>query len=408
MSAIGASNGRSPANGQSPDRAQTKPADLSIASHCWPGGFAPGRRVVAIWLVGLFAATGCGGAKLKGRVSAVEDMIATARKSGAQRCAPVELAMAESHVAFARQELSEGRYYQARDEIGVAEKSAHEAIRKSPKDLCVLRVVVEKRPEKKKLVVTPIDSDGDGIVDNDDQCPDKPEDVDSFQDEDGCPDDDNDNDGLVDTIDNCPNNPEDKDGFQDDDGCPDEDNDSDGLADSVDQCPNEPEDKDGFQDDDGCPDCDNDGDGVVECPEPVDKCPDKAAETPDGCPQKYKLLVVTESKIELKQTVYFATRRARIKRRSYGLLDEVARALDENSTIRVRIEGHTDSRGRERFNLRLSRSRAQAVRKYLIKRGIAPDRMVAKGFGEDKPIADNRTRAGRAQNRRVEFVITER
>jgi parallel beta-helix repeat protein len=98
------------------------------------------------------------------------------------------------------------------------------------------------------------DSDEDGIADQDDQCPDLPEDMDGFQDTDGCPDNDNDADGMYDTRDACPDEPEDFDGFQDGDGCPDLDNDKDGIPDSLDKCPNEPEDNNGFQDEDGCPD----------------------------------------------------------------------------------------------------------------------------------------------------------
>lgn len=361
--------------------------------------------------IGWTVIASCGGARLDGRVGTVDVLISTARDSGAERCAPVELAMAESHVAFARQELSEGRYYQARDQLAVAEKNANEAVRKSPRDQCARRVAAtspEPPPPEKPRAVTPDDTDGDGLDDDVDKCVELPEDVDEFEDEDGCPDEDNDNDGLTDKIDNCPNNAEDRDGFQDDDGCPESDNDKDGLTDKIDQCPDEAEDKDGFQDDDGCPDCDNDDDGVLECPQVVDKCPDKPAATADGCPKKYKLVVVTEEKIELKQTVYFATRKARIKKQSYALLDEVASVLRDNPKLEVRIEGHTDSRGRNRFNLRLSRNRAKAVRKYLIRRGIPGSRMQARGFGETVPIADNRTDAGRTQNRRVEFVITGR
>ncbi len=349
---------------------------------------------------------GCAGTKLEARVGSVDELIKTARLNGAQKCAPVELAMAESHRDFARQDLAEGNYYPAKNQLGIAETNAQQALKKSPRERCAPRVVVKKPP--KKLVVTPKDTDGDGILDKDDACPKKPEDFDQFEDKDGCPDLDNDNDGLADKIDKCPNKPEDKDGFKDDDGCPDPDNDKDGLADKIDQCPDKPEDKDGFKDDDGCPDCDNDGDGVPECPKVVDKCPDKPAKTPDGCPQKYKLIVVTKTKIELKQTIYFAFNRARIKRVSFALLNEVAKALQDNDKIQVRIEGHTDSRGSKRYNLRLSSSRAKSVRKYLIGRGVSGGRMVAKGYGEEVPIADNRTEAGRAENRRVEFVITSR
>ncbi len=234
-----------------------------------------------------------------------------------------------------------------------------------------------------------------------------PEDRDQFQDEDGCPELDNDADGLADTIDKCPNDAEDKDGFEDDDGCPDPDNDKDGISDKIDQCPDDAEDPDGFEDDDGCPDCDNDKDGVPECPEARDKCPDEAGpNTVDGCPQKYQLIVVTETKIELKQTVYFDTNKATIKAVSFPLLNEVALALADHPTIAVRIEGHTDSQGKDAANLKLSQRRAESVRTYLIAKGVAGERMDAQGYGETVPIADNRTGAGRAQNRRVEFVIT--
>jgi len=359
---------------------------------------------LAAGLVASVALTlGCSGSQLNGRVGAIDELIKTARANGAQKCAPVELAMAESHRDFAKQDLAEGNYFPAKKQVGIAEVNAQQAVKKSPRDKCVPKKVVVK-----KLVVTPKDSDGDGILDKDDACPNKPEDMDNFEDKDGCPDLDNDNDGLADKVDKCPNNPEDKDNFEDDDGCPDNDNDKDGLADKIDQCPDKPEDKDGFKDDDGCPDCDNDGDGVPECPKVVDKCPDKPAKTPDGCPQKFKLIVVTKTKIELKQTVYFAFNRARIKPVSFALLNEVATALKDNSSINVRIEGHTDSRGSARYNLKLSSARARSVRTYLVNRGVPGERMVAKGYGEAVPIADNRTEAGRRQNRRVEFVITSR
>ena len=161
------------------------------------------------------------------------------------------------------------------------------------------------------------DSDGDGVPDYKDKCPNQKEDMDGFEDDDGCPDPDNDKDGIPDVRDKCPNEPEDFDGFQDEDGCPDPDNDGDGVPDKQDncplhkgpaktkgcpanmldqdgdgipdhkdKCPTQPEDKDGFQDDDGCPDLDNDGDGI---PDEHDKCPNDAEdkdgfEDADGCP----------------------------------------------------------------------------------------------------------------------------
>jgi outer membrane protein OmpA-like peptidoglycan-associated protein len=347
------------------------------------------RAIVLLVVVGA-----CAGTELKERTATVDQQIATARDNGALRCAPVELAMAESHNDFAKTELAAGHYYPAKDELAIAETNAKAAVDKSPRERCV--------PPK----VVPIgDKDGDGILDNVDQCPNDPEDFDGYQDADGCPDPDNDADGIPDKDDKCPNDPEDKDGFQDADGCPDPDNDGDGIGDHIDQCPDQPEDKDGFQDEDGCPDPDNDGDGI---PDTQDKCPNEAGPPPDGCPQKYTLIVVTENKIELKQTVFFDTNKATIKKVSFELLNQVAQALKDNPTIQVRIEGHTDSQGNDDFNMKLSQRRAESVRTYLIGKGIAGDRMVPQGYGETVPIADNRTSAGRAQNRRVEFVITSR
>ena len=346
------------------------------------------------WLALAVVLAGCAGSTVRSQTQATAGLIATARDSGAQRCAPVELAMAESSNDFAQHELDEGTYHSARDAALVAETNAQLAIDRSPKARCV---------DKDAPPPGPGDLDGDGILDNVDKCPRVPEDRDGFEDEDGCPDDDNDRDGIPDKLDKCPDQPEDKDGFEDDDGCPDPDNDQDGIADLVDKCPNEPEDKDGFEDEDGCPDPDNDKDGF---PDVTDKCPNEAGVAPDGCPKKYKLVVVTEQKIELKQTVFFDTNRATIKRVSFALLDDVAQAMKDNPKLVVEVQGHTDSQGDDRFNLKLSQKRAESVRAYLMKKGVTGDRMAPKGYGEGVPIADNRTSSGRAQNRRVEFVIT--
>ena len=357
------------------------------------------RRSLAVVLAGALVLAACAGTAVRARTRTVDQLIATARDNGAMRCAPVELAMAEAHNDFAKQDLSEGNYYPAREQAEIARVNAQAAIDKSPKDRC--------NPGAPPPPPTVADADGDGILDPVDECPRVPEDKDGFQDQDGCPEDDNDADGIVDKIDNCPDDPEDRDGYQDQDGCPDADNDGDGLADRIDQCPNDAEDKDGFEDDDGCPDCDDDGDGVPECPEALDKCPHEKGEPPDGCAPKYTMIVVTESKIELKQTIYFDTRKATIKKVSFPLLDEVAQALLDRPTMEVSIEGHTDSQGTDKFNLKLSRDRAASVKKYLIKKGVDAARMVTQGFGESVPIADNRTAAGRAENRRVEFLITK-
>jgi outer membrane protein OmpA-like peptidoglycan-associated protein len=307
----------------------------------------------------LVLVTACAGAELRGRTGAVREVIQKARDNGAYRCAPRELAMAQSHADFADEELDQGDYYRARQELDIADRNAQEAIRKSPRDKCAPQIAT----------VTRLDTDKDGLFDDEDACP---------------------------------TEPEDKDGFQDADGCPDLDNDQDGILDVDDRCPMEPEDKDGFEDVDGCPDLDNDKDKILD---PQDKCPNEYAETEDGCPRKYQLVTVTAEKIELKQTIYFDFNKSTIKPVSFPLLNEVAQALKDHATIRVRIEGHTDSRGNDAFNLRLSQRRAEAVRTFLIGRGIEEARMEPRGYGETVPIASNRTDAGRAQNRRVEFII---
>jgi outer membrane protein OmpA-like peptidoglycan-associated protein len=341
---------------------------------------------------------GCAGSAVRSHVGDTQTRIATARENGALRCAPVELAIAEAHADFATEELSEGNYFEAKRQAKIARDNAELAVEKSPRERCA--------PDGPMPVVG--DRDGDGILDDVDLCRDKPEDKDGFEDTDGCPELDNDKDDIVDTLDQCPQEPEDKDRFEDENGCPDLDNDKDELLDLADKCPDQAEDKDGFEDADGCPDCDDDGDGVLECPEALDQCPGEKGEPADGCAKKYNLVVITDTKIELKQTVFFDTRRATIKKVSFPLLDEVAQALADHSALRVRIEGHTDSQGADKFNLKLSQQRAASVRKYLIGKGIDQARMVAEGVGERVPIADNRTSDGRAQNRRVEFVILSR
>jgi OOP family OmpA-OmpF porin len=351
-------------------------------------------------VLGLAALAGCAGSSVREKAGATAQVIANARENGAQRCAPVELAMAESHNDFANHALDVGNYHEASREADIASVNAQLAFEKSPKEKCVPKVAEAPRPDP-----GPGDMDGDGILDNVDRCPKVPEDKDGFQDEDGCPDDDNDNDGIADKIDGCPMDPEDKDAFEDDDGCPDADNDKDGLADKIDKCPMEPEDVDSFEDDDGCPDTDNDKDGIAD---KDDKCPNEPGVPPDGCPKKYNLIVITEKKIELKQTVFFDTNKATIKPVSFALLNDVAQALRDNPKLSVEVQGHTDSQGDDAFNKKLSQRRAESVRTYITGKGVDGSRMVPMGYGEDVPVADNRTADGRSQNRRVEFVISAR
>jgi OOP family OmpA-OmpF porin len=346
----------------------------------------------------LLAGAGCAGTEVASNVKQVRSIIKEARESGAYRCAPHELALAETHAEFTDTELEQGDYFRAREHLEVADHNAREALRMSARDRCLGQAA-----PKVKAVVG--DRDGDGIKDDVDKCPNDPEDKDGFQDDDGCPDLDNDGDGIPDAKDHCPNDAEDKDGFEDDDGCPDLDNDHDGIPDLKDRCPNDAEDKDGFEDDDGCPDPDNDKDGI---PDTKDKCPNDAGPADnDGCPKKYEHIVVTEAKIELKQKIFFETNKAVIMPRSFPLLAEIGQVMVARPTMSVRIEGHTDSRGKRPHNMALSQSRADSVRQFLIGLGVEATRMESKGFGPDQPIETNKTAAGREKNRRVEFFITQ-
>ena len=292
------------------------------------------------------------------------------------------------------------------------------------------------------------DSDKDGIVDAMDQCPKDPEDLDQFQDEDGCPEWDNDNDGLYDDEDRCPNEPEDDDGHQDNDGCPDpdndkdsildvadrcpdepetlngymdedgcpdnepvEDSDGDGYRDDVDRCPYDPEDFDGMEDEDGCPELDNDNDGI---PDDRDKCPNDREvfnhfEDEDGCPDDTPRVVVTEESIEINDVIHFEFAKADIRPESFGLMDEIASVIvDHPDLLKIRVEGHTDAIGDDVSNLKLSQARAESVVTYLGQAGVEPSRLDPVGFGEMRPIETNETDEGRAKNRRVEFIIVKR
>jgi outer membrane protein OmpA-like peptidoglycan-associated protein len=346
---------------------------------------------VCVGSVALLAA-GCAGLQVEQDLRQVRAIAKEARENGAYKCAPRELALAESNADFTAHELDQGDYFRAREHLQLADKNAREAYKLSPRERCV-------------APAAPGDRDHDGILDNVDKCPDQPEDRDGFEDTDGCPDPDNDKDGILDTDDKCPNEPEDKDGFQDADGCPDPDNDTDGIPDATDKCPNEPEDKDNFEDADGCPDPDNDKDGV---PDTADKCPnDPGPPDNDGCPKKYEHIVVTQEKIELKQKIFFDTDKATIQARSFALLDEIANVLKSRPTMTVRIEGHTDARGKRAHNMQLSQARAESVRQHLVGLGVEIPRMEARGYGPDQPIETNKTAAGREKNRRVEFIITQ-
>jgi len=290
------------------------------------------------------------------------------------------------------------------------------------------------------------DRDGDGIKDDVDKCPDEPEDFDGFEDEDGCPDPDNDRDGIPDVDDKCPDIPEDKNGVEDADGCPERannDRDGDGIPDNLDKCPDQPEDFDGFQDADGCPDPDNDGDGIPDvddlcpndpedkdgfedadgCPDPDndhDRIPDKDDKCPnepetyngyqdaDGCPDRGRV-VVTETTIEILDVIYFDYNKDTIQSRSFPILDAIAATLQGNPSIQqIEIQGHTDERGDDAYNLDLSDRRAKSVMKYLVDKGVDAKRLTAQGYGETQPLDRAHNEKAWAKNRRVAFLILKR
>ena len=195
---------------------------------------------------------------------------------------------------------------------------------------------------------------------------------------------DSDGDGVVDEADKCPNTPR---GITvDARGCP-PDSDGDGVPDYLDQCPGTPP---GVAvDNSGCP-FDSDGDGVADH---LDKCPN----TPKGA-------TVNEAGCwSLQATALYDSNSSYIRTEAYPLLDEVASILEKNPEMAVEVQGHTDNRGTAKYNQWLSEKRAEKVKDYLVSKGIDPSRLEAKGYGLTQPVASNATEEGRAQNRRVEL-----
>ena len=225
------------------------------------------------------------------------------------------------------------------------------------------------------------DSDGDGVPDHKDECPDTPKGVEV--DEKGCPL-DTDGDGVPDYLDECPDTPK---GVEvDEHGCP-PDTDGDGVPDYMDDCPDTP--KGAPVDERGCP-LDTDGDGV---PDYLDECPG----TPKGASVDQRgCWVISEA--------LFDFNKYEIKPDFYPHLDEIVTVLKENPDLVIEIQGHTDNVGSTQYNKKLSENRAKAVKKYLIKKGISNQRLIAVGFGFSRPRTNNRSEEGRALNRRVELL----
>ncbi len=242
------------------------------------------------------------------------------------------------------------------------------------------------------------DSDRDGIANSSDACPYEAEDLDGYQDFDGCPDGDNDGDGVPDETDACADEAEDMDGFEDDDGCPDTDNDGDGIADAQDACPNDAEDADGFQDEDGCPDEDNDGDGVLDSADQCDGTPARIAVDETGCPTAAG--IVAAERINVR----FIPGEAEFEPSAFAALDSLVERLNAYPDVDIEVQGHTSDTGRAARNMALSQTRADAVVRYLVEQGIAPRRLTAVGYGQDSPMVENDSPENRALNDRIMIV----
>ncbi|NJW53855.1 OmpA family protein [Salinimicrobium oceani] len=256
------------------------------------------------------------------------------------------------------------------------------------------------------------DTDGDGIYDKDDECPE----VAGLAQFNGCP--DSDGDGIEDRMDECPNDA----GLAQFNGCP--DTDGDGVSDNNDECPTVA----GLPEMNGCPDADGDGirDGDDECPNEAgpkenngcpwedqdndgvldkdDECPEVAGTAANnGCPEP--TVEVIEELNEYSRTILFDLDKATIRSESEETLQAIADIMKEYSNTTFHIEGHTDSTGSDAYNLKLSKERAASVRDFLINAGIPSARLTSEGYGESQPIASNNTSKGRQQNRRVEISL---
>jgi outer membrane protein OmpA-like peptidoglycan-associated protein len=215
----------------------------------------------------------------------------------------------------------------------------------------------------------PVDTDHDGLPDPNDPCPNEPEDGAAPAPADGCPNKDADGDGVLLPDDKCPAEK----GVAPD-GCV-HDKDADGIVDELDKCPEQPETKNGFQDDDGCPD---------ELPKEV---------------AKFSGVI---------KGIQFDFAKATIRPESHKLLDEAVQVLKQYPELRISISGHTDNVGEAAKNLELSQQRADAVKAYLVGKGIETGRVETRGAGSNEPIADNGTDKGRQENRRIEFKLLQK
>lgn len=256
------------------------------------------------------------------------------------------------------------------------------------------------------------DTDGDGISDMNDKCPEE-KGIEAFA---GCP--DSDEDGIQDSEDDCPTLA----GLEEFNGCP--DTDGDGIKDSEDACPTVA----GPIENNGCPYDDDDNDGILNkddaCPKvfglaEFNGCPDTDGDglqdSEDNCPLtagpiENKGCPVIEKEVEEAldlafKNLEFESGKAIIKSSSFSSLEELAEILDSHPDYILLIEGHTDNVGSEASNQLLSEMRANAVKTLIVEKGISPERIQTEAYGETRPVASNETAAGRQENRRVELTI---
>ena len=235
----------------------------------------------------------------------------------------------------------------------------------------------------------PVDTDGDGITDDLDKCPNQA----GTAKYNGCPIPDTDGDGINDELDKCPNQA----GTAKYNGCPVPDTDGDGINDEEDKCPNQA----GPASNNGCPIADRDNDGIND---DQDKCPDvPGVASRQGCPEIPA--DVSKTLGSAAQNITFNTGSSKLLVKSTASLNNIVTVLNDNPTLKLKIEGHTDNTTTDDANMKLSTDRAAAVKSYLVSKGISADRLEVEGFGGTMPIADNKTTTGRTKNNRVEIKV---
>ncbi|MCG8555642.1 MAG: OmpA family protein [Proteobacteria bacterium] len=377
---------------------------------CWSSARCASVRRICPFLVALFlVSSGCGqGARIQGRLDLVRQILREAELEGAYRCAPRELAVARAHASFARVELRQGNAGDAQAHLRVAEPnaraartlsatracrdalgSARSSARSSARRGADASRVSPRDPNRGQARCPGAVARGAGIPELLD-CPERA---------------DTDSDGVVDRVDSCLLQREDLDGYLDGDGCPDPDNDLDGVADAADKCPLELEDLDGVDDLDGCPDPDNDADGL---PDDIDRCPlVPGPASTFGCAQAFKRLQLTKRFVLVKEPIRFVRAGSEIAPASFSILDELAHLLHDFPRLRLKIVVGAPSRGSRARGLQSSRARAEALRRYLVDRGVAPSRLTARAYGATRTGEQRALVSGPSATRRISFVRTD-